>query len=245
MLWKPPASFPSLNPNEVHLWCMNLQISEFLAQNFTNTLSKDEISKANRFRFDYLTRRYIGARGMLRHLLGQYLTIEPSQICFKYGKKGKPSLDLPNFSEPISFNLSHSEEMSVFAFSYGGDVGIDIEKVREMTDVEAIAKRFFCPEEGSLIAGLTGKEQLTAFFELWTAKEAYLKATGDGIGAGLDSIRILWQEGQIQGLSLVNESVTLPNLAGFTSFTLAEDYIGAAVNFGKKCQFLAFTADGR
>jgi 4'-phosphopantetheinyl transferase len=244
MIWKTPLSFPLLHPNEVHLWCMNLQISELLAQKLANTLSEAEMNKANRFRFDYLTRRYIGARGMLRRLLGQYLNLEPSQICFKYSKKGKPYLDLSHSAQSISFNLSHSDEMAVFAFSDGGDVGIDIEKIRPMTDVEAIAQRFFCPEEGRLIAELRGEEQLTTFFQLWTAKEAYLKATGDGIGAGLDSIQIQWNQGQIQGLSVVNDSADLTHLAGFTPFTLAEDYIGAAVKLGEKGQFLGFIADG-
>lgn len=239
MIWTIPTSFPALNPNEVHLWCMNLQIAEDSVHRFTNTLADDEISKANRFKFDYLKRRYIGARGMLRHLLGQYLNLEASHICFKYSKKGKPYLDLPN----ISFNISHSHEMAVFAFSYGGEVGVDLEQIRTMTDVEAIAKRFFCPEEGELIATLTGKEQLTTFFQLWTAKEAYLKATGDGIGAGLDSIQIQWNLGQIEGLSLSNEAAGLPNVGGFTPFTLAEDYIGTAIQLGGKSQFLGFIAD--
>lgn len=241
--WETPPTIFELPEDEVHLWGMNLQISDDLVENYSQTLSEDEILRANRFHFDYLRRRYIVARGQLRYLLGHYLGLISREICFKYSEKGKPSLDLPDLSLKIEFNLSHSEEIALFGFRKKGLIGVDVEKPRQITDVKAIAQRFFCQEEGALIEALEGKEQINAFFQLWTAKEAYLKAMGGGISAGLDKVQIKWQQGEIMGLLINDPLLSLNRSWQCISFDLKKEYIGAVVTEGKKERIRCFWVD--
>ena len=103
----------------------------------------------------------------------------PEALVFAYGPHGKPSLV---GHEEVGFNLSHSNECALFAVAVGRVVGIDIERVRPI-DAVALSRRFFSPHESTIIASLSGPAQHAAFFTAWTRKEAFLKATGEGIGA--------------------------------------------------------------
>ncbi|MEA5617302.1 4'-phosphopantetheinyl transferase HetI [Cronbergia sp. UHCC 0137] len=175
--WLPAPQNLVLSSDDVHIWRINLNQSESQLQFFRDTLSSDEIARAERFYFPEHRRRFIVGRGSLRTILGRYLGVEASEIKFIYQKRGKPLLA----NSGLFFNLSHSQDLALLGVSYKGLIGVDLEYIRLMSDLEGLAKRFFLPKEYELIKLLSFEEQQQVFFRYWTCKEAYLKATGDGL----------------------------------------------------------------
>jgi 4'-phosphopantetheinyl transferase len=123
---------------------------------------------------------------MLRVLLGSYLGAEPGAIEFGYGRQGKPELA----GAGPRFNLAHSGGWVLVGVSGSGPVGVDVERVREMPDLEAVMERFFAPGEVRAIRSLPEAERKAAFFACWTRKEAYIKAVGAGLSLALDSFEV-------------------------------------------------------
>jgi 4'-phosphopantetheinyl transferase len=172
--------------------------SEITAQ-FEKLLSPDERERARRFRFDHLRDAFTLARGALRVILGGYLGVPPGAIPFRYGAKGKPALDLPRL---LDFNMSHSGALAVYAFTLGCELGVDVERLHRIEEMQQIARRFFCPEEAEDLASVPEAERERAFLHCWTRKEAYIKAIGDGLSAPLDDFRVSLQPGRAQFLHI-------------------------------------------
>lgn len=150
-------------------------------EQFAKTLSPDEQARANRFRFPQDTHRFVVSRGILRALLGRYMQIDPAQISFGYSDRGKPFLTDSRVTAGFVFNLSHSEDCMVCAIARNGCVGIDLEYIRPVANLEDLTQRFFAPQEHAAIHALSEESRLRSFFQHWTCKEALLKATGDGL----------------------------------------------------------------
>jgi 4'-phosphopantetheinyl transferase len=171
----------------IHIWALDTGSPETVAGRFLPVLSADESSRADRFRFTKLRDSFVLTRGVLRYLLGRYLSALPASLRFSYGPKGKPALA---DNSRIHFNLSHSGEMAVIALTYDCAIGVDIEQLRPMTDMQEIAERFFCPEEAAEILSVPAPGREEAFFRCWTRKEAYIKAVGVGLSVPLESFRV-------------------------------------------------------
>lgn len=149
-------------------------------------LSAGERQRAARFAFDRDRRRYIAARALLRRLLGERLGERPEAIEFVYGRRGKPAL-APRFAgSGLHFNLSHCDDVAVYAFARAREVGVDIEKVRPIPDADEIAKRFFSRRENLAYRALAAADRGPGFFNCWTRKEAFIKAHGSGLSLPLD-----------------------------------------------------------
>jgi 4'-phosphopantetheinyl transferase len=185
-----PADHPKLAPDEVHIWTMPTQTSSPVVTQLQRVLSREELERASRFRFQHLTDAYIITHGVLRFLLARYLDRAPAEISFKYGVRGKPVVsEIPQFQ----FNLTHSEGLAAVAVTTGCALGIDLERLRPISDIEEIAGRYFCPEEAAEILSMNPGEREPAFFRCWTRKEAYIKAIGDGLSCPLDSFQVAVQ----------------------------------------------------
>lgn len=179
-----------LRPGEVHLWFVDLHLPPGLLSPFFALLSRDERERAERFRFDAHRRRYVARRGFLRWMLGRYLGRPGGSLLFGYGAAGKPYLvkeqqpsSLPE--EFLSFNLSDSEDVALYAIASGVELGVDVEHLRDMPDALSIADYSFSRREKEALAALPEDQISTGFFHGWTRKEAYVKATGQGLGAPL------------------------------------------------------------
>ena len=166
----------------LHLWRINLDISTTELTTLETHLSTDEVSRAERYHFPQHRQRFIAGRGILRQILGTYLEVEGAAVELTYLPRGKPILGGKFAHSSIKFNLSHSQSMAVCVVAYDYPVGVDIEYIRPMSDMEAVAKRFFLTPEYEQVRSLRDNEQQQAFFRYWTCKEAYLKATGEGLG---------------------------------------------------------------
>lgn len=167
-----------------HLWRFSLLADAAAEAAGTALLAPDERERAQRFHFPEHRRRFVIARSTLRTLLGEYLGVDPAEVCFRYGAQGKPSLDLPGIPD-LRFNLSHSGDQALCGVVWGADVGVDVETLAERSNAESLARRFFHPLECEALSRREGAALQTAFYQLWTLKEAYIKAVGGGLSIPL------------------------------------------------------------
>lgn len=188
--WRTPPPDLTLSRDDVHVWRASLGQPVERVRQLARTLSYDEMMRAERFRFERDKRRFIVGRGVLRTILGRYLDVEPRQLQFRYGERGKPYL-LDGFGGyALRFNLAHSHELALYAFTCGRKIGIDLECIRPLSNAEEIAARFFSARENAVLRVLPESQELEAFYNCWTRKEAYLKATGDGLAQPLDQFDV-------------------------------------------------------
>jgi 4'-phosphopantetheinyl transferase len=159
-------------------------------QAMSSLLAADERDRALRYHFERHRERFIIGRGLLRTILGRCLGVNPAEIRFTYNPNGKPLLP------ELEFNLSHCEDLALIAVSRGSRVGVDLERVRVLEDAGELVARFFSPSEHAAYERLLPGEQPQAFFNLWTRKEAWLKATGDGIGHLLNQVEVSFIPGE-------------------------------------------------
>lgn len=171
----------TLSCNEIHLWQADLSSTEPSILPLLRALSADEYARAERYALPHLRRRFVVARGILRSLVGSYLGIVPSEVRFCYGAFGKPMLDEARHKEALAFNLSHTEDFALFAFSLVHDIGVDVERIQKSFEVLSLAQQHFSINEYAALSALPTELQLSAFYACWTRKEAYLKARGAGL----------------------------------------------------------------
>lgn len=179
-----------LEEDEVQLWRIDLEAIGSDESRWQEILSLDERTRASRYHFARDRRHFAAARACLRIILANFLGMETSDLVFQYSKKEKPSLSsaLPKYD--ITFNVSHSGGAALLAFTRKREIGVDIEKLRDDFDLEAIARRFFSAREQAELFALPGDERVEAFFRCWTRKEAYIKATGDGLSLPLSQFDV-------------------------------------------------------
>jgi 4'-phosphopantetheinyl transferase len=180
-----------LAPGVVHVWRIRLDVSDALAARFELTLATQERERADRFRTAELRRRFVAGRGALRAILGAHLGLDARLVVFSYGDRGKPSLATPG----VEFNLAHTDDLALCALTVGRAVGVDVERLRPMDDAERIIARYFTPRERLEFLEHPRAERASAFFRGWTRKEAFLKATGEGLTASLDSFEVSLEAG--------------------------------------------------
>ncbi|MEH2063386.1 MAG: 4'-phosphopantetheinyl transferase HetI [Nostoc sp.] len=225
-LWLPTPTDLTLLPDEIHVWRIELDQTEAQLQHLTTTLSSDEMARAERFYFPKHRQYFIAGRGILRTILGRYLDIKPSEVQFNYQHRGKPILAATFADSGLAFNLSHSQGLGLCAVNCTRQIGVDLEYIRPMSDLEALAKRFFLPREYEMLRSLSLNQQQEVFFRYWTCKEAYLKATGDGLS----------QLEQIEVLLTPTEPAKLQITEDWSLFELvpANNYVAAVAveNFG-------------
>jgi 4'-phosphopantetheinyl transferase len=157
-------------PGEVHVWSLDLERPESDA----GVLSEDELMRAAAFKVEDGRRRFVVTRAALRSVLGGYLGVDPAQLRFGTGAQGKPRLDSDS---PLRFNVSHSGKAGLIAVARDTEVGVDVEEIRPRKDLAGVARRVFTQAEREAI------DSEDAFYRHWTAKEAFVKATGRGISS--------------------------------------------------------------
>lgn len=176
----------ALAAEEIHIWQAALDIGSDQAERWSELLSGDERERAARFRFERDRVRYIAGRAQLRMLLAGYLDASPAELVFSYGDNDKPMLA----GDGPCFNLSHSGALALYAVTADVEVGIDVELYEESFGGERIPERFFAPDEVLALRALPADLQPRGFLELWTRKEAFIKARGDGLSLALDSFSV-------------------------------------------------------
>jgi len=179
-LWSQAPSTPAFPIGRVDVWRVRLD-EPATAGAEGGVLSSDEIARAGRFHFERDRIYFTQCRSALRALLAGYLAIPATEIRFEYLTNGKPRLRAEQNPRALQFNVSHSANMAVIAVGSEHRLGVDIEKIRGDVDTASLAERFFSLRERAELQALPDHLRVPGFFACWTRKEAFLKATGDGL----------------------------------------------------------------
>jgi 4'-phosphopantetheinyl transferase len=207
--WPPPPDWPLTWPRqrrqptparagacEVQVWAARLSVARDTLDRLAATLSLSERERAARLRFERDRARFIAGRGLLRTILSRCLELDPAELEFSYGAYGKPVLAGAFAECGLQFNVAHSQDLALFALTCGGPVGVDVERIRPLAETGELVVRFFSTRECAAFKKVAEEQKTAAFFNLWTRKEAWLKATGEGIGALLKRVEVSFLPGE-------------------------------------------------
>jgi 4'-phosphopantetheinyl transferase len=206
-----------LGAGEIDVWCLPLDNAPVPLAELHALLDPEEQARAARFVGADHRDRFVRAHGLMRIVLSAYLDSRAEALGFGLGRHGKPYLI---GAEALSFNLSHSHDLAALAVASGMVLGVDVERCRALTDRDGLIGRFFSTDEQAAYLALPEAERDEGFFRLWTRKEAYIKALGEGLSCPLDSFTVSIGE---------RAAILAPVLPGWSlyHFEPAAGYLGA------------------
>lgn len=175
------------DPATVEVWWTSAQTTTRSVDDLMAVLDPDEQRRAERFRVADARWRFVTARAMVRCLLGRRLGVPPQSLIVAIGPRGKP--ELGNAPNAPRFNLAHSGDVAVVAIARH-ELGVDVEELRPVPRAERLAARFFSEAERRWLSALPKAHRDRGFLDLWTCKEAYLKAIGTGIELPLSRVEV-------------------------------------------------------
>jgi 4'-phosphopantetheinyl transferase len=191
-----------MNQDLIRVWKVPFDLPEELVDRFSRYLSAEDLRQSSRFHFNEDRRRFKISRGTLRGILAPLVHLRPCDLTFGRGKLGKPFLVDPPGARKLQFSVSHSLDLALIAVLEDCAVGVDVEKVREITSFRAIARNFFSKKEREWISsGKNANEQIRNFLKVWTRREAVAKAQGLGLRAALS----LGYQAQSNRVSLLSD----------------------------------------
>jgi 4'-phosphopantetheinyl transferase len=210
----------------VDVWEAPLAVPDDETARLFDLLSLGEQARSQRFIDETGYRQYVISRGRMRQVLALYTGVAAEDVRFTIVGDGKPAL--AEQTEPkIFFNNTHSGDLGLIAVTSGREVGIDMERVRDIDRALELSKRFFTPQEHEILVALPKEEMIREFLSIWTRREAGTKARGASVWRGLGS----WKGSRMARRPGIEADET-------TEFTtamldLGSDYIGAVVAAGK------------
>lgn len=217
----------------VHVWSAPLDQPAEVLRHFEGLLSPDEVARAERFVFDKTRRHFIAGRGLLRSILSWYAGRKAGELEFAYGAYGKPALAVSCEGDWLRFNVSHSQDLALYAITRDREIGVDLEYMRADLEYEEIAKRFFSPRESAVLRTLPEAQRCAAFFNCWTRKESYIKARGKGLAIPLDRFDVSLAPGEAAGLLEVREEPEEASRWTISALDAAEGYAAALTVEGR------------
>ena len=220
-----PATLELLR-GEVHVWRARFRDEEADTIGAWALLSEEERRQAAQFRFPEEARRYASAHVVLRDILLRYGALVRAPLTIVAGPKGQPLLSQAPDLPKVRFSFSHSRSFALLAITLDQCVGVDVEHVSHAADWEAITTRYFSSEECQALVALPKQQGSRAFLSLWTLKEAYVKALGEGFSRPFDSFTILPSPDGALRLEDQTDS-TAASTWSFLELTPDEQYLGA------------------
>lgn len=184
-----PALLTALE-RELHAWFAwsdRIPLQD-LAERYLPLLDTEETAHYHRFYFDKDRQHYLAAHALLRLTLSRYAPVRPEEWRFERGPKGKPEIAADMGLPRLRFNLSHTQGLVACVVALDCQCGIDVEHARTMRDMHGVAEAVFSKAEIAWLRAQPEEKQAETFFTFWTLKEAYIKATGEGLSAPLQSI---------------------------------------------------------
>ncbi|MDA0576961.1 MAG: 4'-phosphopantetheinyl transferase superfamily protein [Verrucomicrobia bacterium] len=183
MLWEPATTIATPEPGDVHLY--RAAVDHAIIPNLWGTLAADERARAERLIFERDRRRFVFARAGLRQLLGDCLRLAPAAVAIQTAERGKPFVA---DSDGLQFNMAHAQDQVLYALTRSGRVGVDIESLVPPRDFAIIAERYFADQERAALAAAPESDRWRTFLTFWTRKEAWVKATGEGVWDAFRSV---------------------------------------------------------
>ena len=183
--------------------------------------------------------RFIVAHGVLRQILGRYLSLDPAGLVFETGEFGKPAVVVPAGWPALSFNMAHSGDAILYAIANGRRVGVDVEAVRSDRDFMALAESQFAAEEVDALRAAGPDERTAAFYRCWTLKEAYVKARGEGLGFPLKQFAVAFGIGESPAMRWAADDPQVTDRWSVFGLSLASGYAGALIVEGRPMQLVS------
>lgn len=205
MRWLAPPALLTLH-DEIHVWLVHLEVAEPVRERLEGSLHSEELERARRYRFSRDRQRFVVRRAALRSVLARYLKVRATDIRFRVTCHGKPELDDGLATTGLGFNVTHSNGWAMFAMARHRNVGVDLEHINPGRADPQVAARFFASGELASLRTLPGHDWVTGFFNCWSRKEAYIKATGEGLYFPLDAFEVSLAPGLPARLLRVSES---------------------------------------
>ena len=227
--------------NEVAIWLVRLDQQAGTVERLSRLLSHDEQDRARRFRFGHDAIRFVTLRAVLRTLLAERLGAAPEEIGFAYGRYGKPELAMPFDRRGVAFNVSHSADLGVVAVTARHRVGVDIERVRPLPDLEAMSEQVFSPREQGTLRAIPSVLRPWAFLNGWTRKEAYIKAIGTGWSHPLARFSVSLAPGAPVRLEECEDDPSEPERWTLEAFDPDPDYVAAIAVEGRPRRMVCHT----
>jgi 4'-phosphopantetheinyl transferase len=170
--------------NQLHIWYIpfNKNLVDY------DILSSDELLRASEYKFNLHKYHFLVYRCALRKILSYYHDLHPKQLIFRYSSHGKPYV--PNNPLSIQFNFSHSSGIAVLGITKYHPIGIDIELIKPLEDIKLISNQFLSELEHVSFLILPESERLESFYDIWTKKEAFIKAIGKGLSYQLNKFSV-------------------------------------------------------
>jgi 4'-phosphopantetheinyl transferase len=182
---------------EIHVWlAFDREIDDpAVLDAFEALLTPEELATRARLRAPDLPRQYLVTRALLRSLLSAYAPgTAPLQWRFEVGANGKPALARPFADTGLSFNLAHTAGLVAIAVARERTLGVDVEFFRPRGPPLHVAPRYFTAAEAAALEALPQDQRMARFYALWTLKESWLKATGEGLAGGLDRVSFRFED---------------------------------------------------
>lgn len=187
-----PSSLPALASDSIDLWAINpAQLSIDSVKVLRSLLTPEESKQLLQYKSKVAQHTHLITRSICRLILTQYINSEPHSLSFIRNQYGKPELE--HNEQKIRFNLSHNNQVIIMVVCVNDDIGCDVEDPQRNVSIEPITRRYFSKQEHGEISHLEGEQQRQRFFQFWTLKEAFVKATGRGISLGLDTFQFQFQ----------------------------------------------------
>jgi 4'-phosphopantetheinyl transferase len=195
----------------------------------THILSISELQIGNRYKFNEDREKYLACRLMLRKQLGLRLGLPPSDIAFEYGPYGKPAIARNSIHGTLQFNLSHSGDCVVMAFSSYLDLGADVEFIRDLENANEVAMQNFSEAELAVYFSLPDHDKPIGFFNCWTRKEAFVKTIGVGLGYALGSFDVNLRPREAPAILSIRDTMQAQRCWHIHAFTPISGYIACVV----------------
>lgn len=186
-----------LSDNKIHVYL--IQFNLFDSKKCIQYLSEDEFIRAGKLKIEEKKDQFVITRSVLRLLLSSAVGKSYKDIEFFFGEHGKPSIEESLNNKPIEFNISHSGDYALIAIALSDKVGVDIEKINSDIDHQSLSKRFFSEQENNELQGIDEGQRGDVFYRIWSQKESFIKATGQGIAFGLERFSVSLEEGEQSG----------------------------------------------
>lgn len=214
--------------DEVWIWCVLLPLGRPAPECWRGGLSPTEVERLERFRRDEDRERFLVGRGLLRLILGVCVGLPPAKVPLRHGPCGKPALsDVLARRTGVRFNVSHSGRVVLLGLTCAGEIGIDVETAVLPDDWRDVANRFYSVRERAELASLLPGQQTAAFFNCWTRKEAWCKATGEGLTANPAAAEVTLLPGLAPRLLSIAGRPTDPDQWLLHDVRVPEGYAGA------------------
>ncbi len=227
--WSPAPPKIELTSKEIHLWLAPLESMAPYIGFLQSTLAPDEMERAEHFHYTKDRNCYIATHGLLRKILSRYINISPERIRFQYNIHGKPYLKPLHNKAELQFNMSHSFDFALYGIAYNDEIGIDIEQISPIPEIDKLMDDYFTVEEKSHFKMLSLNDRIEKFFRYWTLKEAYMKAKGRGLDLSVSQVEVQEESGKFIGLIDVKEKSKETSHWSIYSLSPAAGYAAAAV----------------